>query len=871
MNSDSILAHPPDDLLVAHLNKVAEKAAAFALAFDAESQARVAGLLHDLGKVHQKFQERIHAADDGDEAADADKLPHCHHGAALALLENNYPVAFAINGHHAGLHNRGDLQDLGGKEPVAHYEKEAEGFFDKLKDQQPDFAAGLDHQLKQHFPAWLSPEKVTYNTLQTSDGWRAYEFFTRFLFSALVDADRLATEEAGKSANAQDNADKRMRWGLFVPAALLDTLNIDLDKRAANADSSREVDEVRQQVRAFCSGQQGEAVTAPRGLFSLTVPTGGGKTLASLLFALSHAKHHNEHLAGGERPLRRIIIVIPYLNIIQQTAFELRKLFGDLVWKKDAVDPLTGKKTTHPETGEEGSWLVNDDPNHRPFVLEHHSNASDPTQADGKKKGKKDDAENGYSLARTRRQLAAENWDAPIIVTTSVQFFDSLFSRSPADCRKLHNIAQSVIVFDEVQTLPPHLLLPILDALRELTHKERRYGCSAVLCTATQPALRASEDLPEGLEDVRAIICDELAKEHFSKLERVDYTWPSTEQEELKLDQLQKDFLAATERDSQPRQGLVIFNTRRDCREFFEKLRGPNTDKKPRHIFHLSTWMYPAHRLAVLEEVRRRLAAKPKEDCLLVSTQCVEAGVDVDFPVVWRQFGPYDAIVQAAGRCNRHGRLGNKGGKVRVFHLVDEQGNERIPGGYGPAIATTDLLRKLKQANPTNPESFQDYFRLLYQVTVPDADKCPIQEARGKLRFKEVSEQFSLIESFPLPILILTETEDGDCRKARNTVADAIYRVATIRLPYKRKGKKGNEEEAHRGYFTRDDWRTIQPFIVNLDFRSKANQAATARLERAFDSEDYDLCLWKESLGYDGGLHGCGIILNPETQAALII
>ncbi len=866
MNTELILAHPPDDLLVDHLNRVAEEAAKFARAFDAEPQARAAGLLHDLGKVHQKFQDRMQAAVKGEEPADAEKLPHCHHGAALALKANNYPVAFAVNGHHAGLHNRGDLQDLGGKRSVAHYEAEAESFFERLQVAQPEFAAGLDAILKEHFPAWLSPEKVTYDTLQTSEGWRAYEFFTRFLFSALVDADRLATEEKDKSVNAEANAAKRTQWRGFDPCAMLGVLNADLTQRAgkAKSTSSAEVDEVRQEVRDYCSGKKGDAVGASRGLFALTVPTGGGKTLASLLFALSHAKYHRDHPSEGSKPFRRIIIVIPYLNIIQQTAFELRKLFDDLVWKKDATDPLTGKKTTHAETREEGAWLQNDEPDHCPLVLEHHSSAADPPQSDGKSKGKRNaaaDAEDGYSIVRTHRQLAAENWDAPIIVTTSVQVFDSLFSRRPADCRKLHNIAQSVIIFDEVQTLPPYLLLPILDALRELTRQER-YGCSAVLCTATQPALKQSEDLAEGLQGVRPIIPEALAREHFEKLERVDYTWPDAAGEKLGLEQLREELLTATHRNGQPRQGLVIFNTRRDCREFFEKLRGTNGAEMARHIFHLSTWMYPAHRLAVLEEVRRRLEAR--EDCLLVSTQCVEAGVDVDFPVVWRQFGPYDAIVQAAGRCNRHGKLGQKGGAVHVFHLMDEKGQERIPGGYGPAIATTDLLRKLNQANPTNPDSFHDYFRLLYQVTVPDADKCPIQKARGKLRFKKVSEQFNLIDSYTVPVLILTESQ-GD------TPAKVVYDAAAKRLPYKRNTKKGREEEAHRGYFTRDDWRRIQPYILNMDFRSKANQAEIARLRRAFDADDYDLRLWDDSLRYDGGLNGCGIILNAETQGALII
>jgi CRISPR-associated endonuclease/helicase Cas3 len=866
MKHDHFLAHP-DDPLADHLSLVAEKAKRFAGAFGASGQGWVAGLLHDLGKVHPKFQERIHAASGADASTDAERLPHCHHGAALALKVNNYPVAFAINGHHAGLHNRGDLQNLGGRRSVGEYESEAKVFLDKLREQQLGFADELPDKLKQHFPAWLSPEKLTYDTLHTSEGWRAYDFFTRFLFSALVDADRLATEEADRSSDARANLARRMQWRDFDPAMLLDTLHRDLDRRAArakiNKNSSPEVDSVRQEVRAFCSGAKGDAVTAQRGLFSLTVPTGGGKSLASLLFALSHANRHNGQLAAAAQPFRRIIIVVPYLNITQQTAFEIRKVFGDLAWRKDAADPVTGKKTKHPDTGEEGAWIENDQPNHRRLVLEHHSNAPDPPQAGGKKK-RGEDAEDDYSVARTHRQLAAENWDAPVVVTTSVQFFDSLFSRSPADCRKLHNIAQSLIIFDEIQTLPPHLLLPILDAIRELTLplESRPYGCSAVFCTATQPALQESKDFAEGLKAVHQIVPNERARHHFEKLERVEYTWPASEEERLKLDDLRNGFLAATQREGQPRQGLIVFNTRRDCREFFGQLLSPHAEGRS-YIFHLSTWMYPAHRLAVLEEVRRRLVAK--EDCLLASTQCVETGVDIDFPVVWRQFGPYDAIVQAAGRCNREGSLGRKGGLLRLFHLVDKDGKERAPGGaYGSAIATTNLLCRLKQANPTNPDSFQDYFRLLYQVTVPDPGKCPIQEARAKLRFKEVSEQFNLIDSFTIPVLILEQSSGP-------TPARSIYDAAAKRLPCKRTSKKGQEEEAHRGYFTRDDWRAIQPYILNMDFRPEKNRAEITSLGRAFDAYDYDLRVWVDGLRYEGGLDGSGIVLNPETQAALIM
>jgi CRISPR-associated endonuclease/helicase Cas3 len=801
------------------------------------------------------------------------KQPHAPHGASLLLEppQNRggpvWPAAFAVFGHHAGLHNRGDVKKC------LRWRKDAESFENKLRPEDPDWKGQTwpIQNFGNNLPTWLdalpnaTPE-------ERAAKLRAVDLYTRFLFSALIDADRLDTEE--HDPETRDNFAKRHNWrfgdaGLATveaPTQLLDQLGKAIQKRRQAAESkqaSPDVRKVRADVLTACAAAAGEA----RGIFTLTVPTGGGKTLASVFFALKHIAAQNQRETAPHRKLRRIIVVIPFLNIIQQTALELRKVFGDLVWKKDAVDPLTGRKSIDPDTGEVGAWVENDAAGHLPLVLEHHSQAQDPETPSGKQtdQGDSDD----YSRQRTLRQLAAENWDAPIIVTTSVQFFDSLFSRRPADARKLHNIAQSVIIFDEVQTFPPRLMQPILDVLQELSAplldpaetdpakraKQRPYGCSLVLCTATQPALvkagEPDDDLPWAFprESVTEIVPD--AASMFKLLKRTRYpelesggeiprkSWPELAAEVLK---------------SPNGQSLVVVNTRRHARQLFEELRKSNEHKNA--IFHLSTWMTPAHRLEVLGEVRRRL--EKNEPCFLVSTQCIEAGVDVDFPAVWRALGPYDAIVQAAGRCNRNGALkdinGNPVlGEVHVFRAEDEA----LPRGvYQTATNQTELLRKMAAANPHDPQSFETYFRLLYQLSVPDV--CEIQQHREQLRFEEVSKLFNFIESdFSTPLLILTQIVNG---QPADTPARAIYERAKLQnIP----GTKA------KGYFTREDWRRIQPYILSVDFRQKAVQAALAKHSRSvFDASDLELRIWDAgNAGYSGGLNGTG--WNWEIDAEL--
>lgn len=798
MNSNQFLAHP-DQSLVEHLIGVARRAKGLAAHFLGEDHAELAGLLHDLGKAEEGFKARMVAIKAGKKENPGDKQPHAHHGAALLLQADEtrggpvWPVAFAINAHHAGLHDRSNLQKRAGVRDKA-LAAEARLIGD------PDWNGTLwpVAHFGKNLPDWLdtlpfaAPE-------QRAVKLRAVDLYTRFLFSALVDADRLDTEQQDRET--RDNFAKRHNWrfgdaGLAddeAPEKLLALLDDAIQKRKTAAQSkgaSTDVLEVRTEVLKACHA----AAEKPRGVFTLTVPTGGGKTLASAYFALKHIAAQNQQQTDPHRKLRRIIVVIPFLNIIQQTVRELRDVFQ------------------HSE----------DDP----IVLEHHSQAQDPETPSGKQaeKGDSDD----YSRERTLRQLAAENWDAPIVVTTSVQFFDSLFSRRTADARKLHNIAQSVVIFDEVQTFPPRLMQPILDALGELTNPSRAYGCSLVLCTATQPALLKIEDLPCGFppEHVTHIVAE--PKPMFARLKRT--TYPELESKE-KIPQPKWSDLAAEVLKSPNGQGLVVLNTRRQARKLFDELRQSGGNKDA--VFHLSTWMTPAHRVEVLAEVTRRLDAK--EPCFLVSTQCIEAGVDVDFPAVWRALGPYDAIVQAAGRCNRNGRLKPEEAQVHVFRTEDDK---LPPGVYQTATNQTELLRKMAAADPHDPASFETYFRLLYQLSVPD--ECEIQREREQLHFEKVSDLFNFIEAFTVPIIV------------------ADYELATGRVAL----REMCEQAARKGFLKPAEWQQVQPHIVQLDYRDKKtakfNHAATAKMFRE-DNELTGLRRLTHFSGYEGGLHGCGL------------
>lgn len=474
------------------------------------------------------------------------------------------------------------------------------------------------------------------------------------------------------------------------------------------------VNRVRREVYEACLA----AAEREPGFFRLTVPTGGGKTRSGLAFALRHALAQD---------LDRVIVAIPYTSIIEQTAGVYREIFTD-----------------------------------ERSVLEHHSAVA------GRDEGGDDPVTPEAQWAR----LATENWDAPIVVTTTVQLFESLLGNRTSACRKLHRLARSVIVLDEVQTLPPHLLRTTLDVLRRLV---ANYGVSVVLCTATQPALDQSPDFA-GLPGIREIVPEADAARHFRALNRVRYAWPClTERWDWER--------AADELRAAP-QALAVLNTKADALALLAALADPEA-------LHLSTLLCGAHRRAVLTEVRRRLDAGAP--CRLVATQVVEAGVDLDFPTVLRALGPLDRIVQAAGRCNREGTLAE--GRVVIF--ATEEGRQP-PGAYRVGSDIAKVLLRAAAGDPDlhDPATFATYFRRFYASL--DLDKNNVEERRKALDYPKVASCYRLIEDDAASVVVRYRGMDGRDMREEARVSALLQALQT-------------HPERSRGIMRR-----LQPYIIGV-------------------------------------------------------
>ncbi len=636
--------------LDAHLLAVGRRAGRFAQAFDAAALARAAGLLHDLGKAKPAFQAYLRG--------ECPSAPHSGEGARFAsehLGTWGRLIAYCIAGHHAGLPNGLGHSEKGRPQtPLEERLKQAEMLEPPEGISLPDITR--------------SPAPLTNLPNDDLANFRLH-FFTRMVFSALVDADFLETEAF------YDRVEGRQRERGWQGA--LDDLVAALDAHLATFDPPEgDINRLRAEILNHVRAMAGE----PPGLFTLTVPTGGGKTLTSLAFALDHARRHG---------LERVIYVIPYTSIVEQTADVFREALKDA----DAV-------------------------------LEHHASfdldgLDDPGESE-------------------RLKLAAQNWDRPVIVTTAVQFFESLFANRPSKCRKLHRLARSVIVLDEAQTLPLRLLRPCLAAVRELV---RGYGVTVVLCTATQPALRKGREgdgfpAPEGIEpdEVR-----ELAPEPprlYEAFRRVRVRNAG----EMSDEELAERLLAQE-------QVLAIVNSKEHARALFERLRGaPGTT-------HLSTHMTARHRRHVLAWIRQRL--KDKQPVRLVATSLIEAGVDVDFPEVWRQLAGIDSIAQAAGRCNREGR--RERAEVFVFTSSEPY---RIPADLEQfATVAAEVLREYP--DPLSLQAVRAYFRRLFQDRGQQALDAEgilhmLAEAGNQLHFPfaDIAAAFRVIEENTVPIII---------------------------------------------------------------------------------------------------------------------
>lgn len=516
------------------------------------------------------------------------------------------------------------------------------------------------------------------------------------------------------------------------------------------------VNTVRDEVYRACLA----AAPLPPGFFRLTVPTGGGKTRSGLAFALEHALAHGQ---------QRVIVAVPFLTITDQTAQTFRELFAE-----------------------------------ERAVLEHHSGVQAAEAQD-----------DAIAPGELWRRLAAQNWDAPLIVTTTVQLFESLLGRSTSSSRKLHRLANSVIILDEVQTLPPSLLAPILSVLEELT---AHYNTTVVLCTATQPAFAHAPGFAS-LRDVREIV-PEPAR-HFRTLRRVRYHWPTAEET--------WDWPKVADRMRAASQALAVLNTKADALALLDALEDVRA-------LHLSTLLCGAHRRDVLALVRQRLA--DGAHCPLVSTQVVEAGVDIDFPLVLRAMGPLDRIVQAAGRCNREGRLPI--GEVIVFNTVD---GRVPPGAYRTATDRTRGLLRGDAPDLDDPAIFEAYFASLFDLLNLDAHD--VQSLRRAFAYETVAETFRMIGDDATPVLVryagLGNAEQAELRAAGYAPGNHQEQFAALleeieALQY-RKGSFGTG---------RRTWQRAQPYLVSLRHRElkEAQQSGLVReLEGGFMlwEGEYDL------------------------------
>jgi len=662
-------------LLKTHLLDVGNDAAEKAALWGSQDEATLAGLLHDLGKYSNNFQKRLDGKMSG--------INHWSQGAIIAWEHQAWLAAFAIYGHHVGLPSVSLLRQLG---------KNPEDECRTWNISEPVT------QLKNRFESdGLSLQTIRPTTIPIKEKPR-FAMAVRMLFSALCDADFIDTEahfnqyllEQSRPSAPDLQAKKALK-------ILLDHIH----KKAKPTDSKAQVVyEARQSVLKDCLNK----AELDERLFTLTAPTGSGKTFSSVAFALKHAVR---------RGLRRIIIVIPYLSIIEQTAKELRDIFG-------------------PVFGED-------------YILEHHSMA-DRSQTENNSSEEKDAEE---EVERNRR-LLAQNWDAPLIITTSVQFFESLFADQSTRCRKLHNIANSVVYFDEAQTLPPHLAIATLETLNALMQD---YGVTVVFGTATQPAFKSLSQSILGGWRPKEILSD--PEKTFSSLKRVRPIWPGSGTEKMEWPEIAETLCGH-------KQALCIVNLKKHAAELSETMRGILPPEEQKSLFHLSTALCPAHRKAILEEVRAKL--QNKERVYLIATQCIEAGVDIDFPVVWRAMAPLEALAQAFGRCNREGRLEPEDCEARIFIPVDA--NIPMPDyEQATSIARTYFWEEDLQSQKV----FDKYFKKLYSnISIQGGGglkQQALEKAVKQLDFPEIAKNYRLIESDTVSVVVPYKKGKGICRE----------------------------------------------------------------------------------------------------------
>ena len=713
--------------LHAHIVNVAKKARQFAELFSLGEEAYLSGLLHDLGKYRLKFQLLLRGLEKAAPHAYAGSGVCLHHGGAAFMA-----ASFAINGHHVGLPNgpednkeKVERQEAVGGTPAALLNTAILDLRAQLDEAQrprdEEFIGSLRVAL-----AHLENLPTTNPPLRSAGSNRlACEFLTRLLFSALVDADRLDTERF--SQPHKDTTRKTYFRGAPSVVELREKLDAYVGMRA-NSKQSDEVRALRESVRMACE----KAALDPPGMFTLNVPTGGGKTLASVNFALRHAEKHGH---------KRIIIVEPYLSIIDQVAKELRAAFGQL------------------------------------SVLEHHSlsNASAAAARD----------ESPGPL-----DLAAENWSAPVIVTTTVQFFESLFSNSPAATRKLHRIANSVVIFDEVQNFPRHLLLPLLAMLQ---HYQSLAGTSLLFMSATLPDFAATvrhainlgeyagaslDNMPiqAALKDFPDLRPISAPSGPFTVSPRVAYDWNRTFPGPVTWAQL------ADAIEKHP-QSLTILNLKRHAFALCSELL-----RRKLRVLHLSTNLCPVHRRKVLRQAADLLESGTS--FALVATQCIEAGVDIDFPVLFRAVAPLDSIAQAAGRCNRHGSLEPEKGRAILFTPEDDGRAEdkKLPPSsiyrQGAALTRSQIFWG---SDLVQSDTFVRYYSRLFQLDSLDQpihsnfrDKKINRDLRPKFKYADTAEAFQMIDAPTIAVFVGWLSRDHSIQRLKRLLRESRFNAQRL-------------------------------------------------------------------------------------------
>ena len=643
--------------------------------------AEAAALWHDLGKFSEEFQRHICLSSSSSETVEqhsGKKVDHSTAGAKHASTHwgtSKTPygdmLAYVIAGHHAGLPNGADL------------------FLERFYKDIPEWESYAPAEVCSFIEP--SPPLLWHKKSQASKrnlGF-AVAMQIRMLFSFLTDSDFLGTEHF----MSQEKRNMRPSW----PEDILEQMSHRVETHLSNMENAPDpapIQHLRHRIHHQCLSQ----AQVPQGIYQLNVPTGGGKTLSSLSFALAHARH---------RHMRRVNYVIPFTSIIDQTSRTFRGVMAPL---------------------EEQFGME--------CVLEHHSNLAADKDTE-------------------RVRLMSENWDAPLIVTTSVQFFESLFSNRPSTCRKLHSIANSVIIFDEAQSLPSHLLAPCLEAMRTL---EKDYGCTLVLCTATQPALECKEEFPIGwpAEELTSLLGTDFERQLELSMQRVTIQH---------LGEMDQNTLMSHWKTLPDKSALFIVNTTKEAQSLFDAF----SSQTSTHILHLSARMFPIHRERVIETVKQEL--EQEKNIILIATRVIEAGIDISFPVVYRACAGIDSIAQAAGRCNRHGERGGKG-LVFIYESTDFP----IPGILddlrAAASATREILAQEPDADLLSPEISNLFFRTYYnnrkdQTNLWDSKNIkdmtqltPVPEKMFKsLKFKDIDKNFKMIPDASRSIMIAIDQE----------------------------------------------------------------------------------------------------------------